>query len=142
MHPHKVVWNWDVSFGNILSIILTVGAVAAAMIGGYVRYEKKFIQTDERIDQVEKAIADYGEDIDFHAAKQGLHVTEAEASLLFVPRLFYEVQENAQNARIRDAQMDLKSDLNEIKTMVRDNGKAGREQYQQLTNRIDQIVDP
>ena len=140
-HPHKILWNWDVSFGNILSILLTVGAVAAAMIGGYVRYEKRFIQTDERILHIEEAATENGKAIEEHADEAHIHVTEAEASLLFVPRTLYEVHEAAQNKRIREGQTDLKADLNEIKGMVRENGRAGTEQYRSLSERIDKIVD-
>jgi len=141
MHPHKVIWNWDISFGNILSIILTIGAVAAAMIGGYVRYEKKFIQTDERITHVEAEVFSSVELISGHAEKEGVHISKAESTLEFVPRAVYEAKESEQDTRIRAAQLDLKADLTEIKGMVRDNGKAGLEQYRQITSRIDQIVD-
>lgn len=141
-NPHKIIWNWDVSFGNILSILLTVGAVAAAMIGGYIRYEKRFIQTDERISHVEEATFENGEDLDEHVETARIHVTEAEASLLFVPRTLYELHESAQDKRIREGQTDLKADLSEIKGMVRENGRAGIEQYRSLSERIDKIVDP
>ena len=140
--PHKIIWNWDVSFGNVLSIAITVVAIGGAIIGGYIRYEKKFLQIDQRILEVEEDTFDNGELIEGHAAKVGIHITQAESALEFVPRLIYDLKESEQESRIRDAQADLKTDLAEIKGMVRDNGKAGLEQYRQLTNRIDQIVDP
>lgn len=137
---HRILWNWDVSFGNILSVLLTVGAIVVAVVGVYVRYEKRFVQQEERIQHVEQIAHQNGKSIKYHAALGEVHASEADTAMLFVPRTLYSSQEIAQEQRIQMAQKGLKDDLAEIKEMVRDNGRAGREQYQSLTTRIDNIV--
>lgn len=140
------MWNWDISFGNILSMILTVGAITSAIIGGYIRYEKKFLQMDEKLTHsiehqltLAEGIVKNGVNLDKHSANPEKHLPETDRLLRYVPRTTFDFSQSKQDQRIQEVQADIQSDLGEIKEMVRENGRINLEQYRILTSRIDKI---